>query len=413
MRFLPAALAVTSTLLLTACSTEPAETPDISPTNSNTPDKHSPETDRTEVSTLTPRVVLSHDEGLTTIDAVTGETIAEHEERGFFRLNQSGDGQHLMVTKGDEFEVFDTGNAAHPHGDHHHYYESDPLPTGLTYDLPTAGHVVSHDGTTALFSDGTGKVTLVDTNDIAAVDAPTREIDTGSAHHGVAVPFADGSVVHTVGTEEERNTLRHVSADGEVLAETDECPDIHGEAATNDAVVFGCTDGPVVFRDGEFHKIRSEGYQRNGNLAGTEDSPIVLGDNKTQEDAEFERPESVALIDSVDDSVHTVDLGSSYWFRSLARGPEGEALVLTYDGNLVVIDEESGEITDRIEAIAPWEENEEWQQPGPILKVSGSDAYITDPASEELVLVDLRAGEITARHDLEIAPVEMEISTGK
>ncbi|GAB3939205.1 hypothetical protein [Corynebacterium tapiri] len=371
-------------------------------------------TEEKEVSTLTPRVTLSHDGGIVTLNAINGEIISQVNEPGFYRLNQAGDGRHLMVTHGDEFAVYDSGNHAKEHGDHYHYYESQPHLTDATYPAEHAGHVVHHDDLTALFADGSGDITVVKTEDIANPDADKRTISTGEPHHGVAVPLEDGSIVHTVGTEDERHTIRHVSADGKTLAETTDCPGIHGEAvAEGEALVFGCTNGPVVFSDGEFHKIPAEGYQRSGNLAGSEESPIVLGDNKVDKDAKHEHPESVLLINSADKTAKKVDLGATYWFRSLGRGPEGEALVLTNDGKLVVIDEETGEITNRIDAIQPWEEKEEWQQPGPILKVSGSDAYITDAENNELVVVDLKKGEVSLRHKLDFSPVEMEISTGK
>lgn len=375
---------------------------------------HDHDGEAAEVSALIPRVLYSTDDGLTTLNAVTGETLATEEERGFFRLNPSGDPRYAMVTAGDEFRVFDTGNEAVEHGDHFHYYESDPAATEVTYPAEKAGHVVVHDGLTALFSDGTGEVTIVDSAEIADPDAERRTFDTGEPHHGVAVPFADGSLVHTVGNEDERFTIRHTADNGDVLAETTDCPGIHGETvASGGAIFFGCTDGPVVFADGEFNKISADGYQRNGNVAGSEESPVVLADNKLEEDAEFERPTSVVLADTENLSLTTVELDSSYWFRSLGRGPGGEALVLTYDGNLVVIDENTGDIIDRIEVIEPWEENTEWQLPGPILKVSGTDAYITDAANEELVVVDLNSGEVALRHELDGAPTELHVATGR
>ena len=136
---------------------------------------------------------------------------------------------------------------------------------------------------------------------------------------------------------------------------------------------------------------------------------MILADNKTEKDAEFERPTSVALINTEDYSAHEVELGESYWFRSLARGPLGEALVLTTDGKLNIIDPDSGEITKKIDAISPWKENEEWQMPGPILKAANGYAYITDAAKQELVIVDLLGDQEPQRIPLEMKPVEMAV----
>jgi hypothetical protein len=361
--------------------------------------------------------VISHDGGLVTVDAETGGVVHEEELDGFLRLNNAGDGQHVMVTRGNEFQVYNTGIDAQGHGDHFHYYESTPGLSGIRFDAPHAGHVVTHHGLTTLFADDDGSIQTFTSEHLKDGQPRTETAATDSAHHGVALELADGALLTTQGTEDARDTVQVKDGD-RTVAETSDCPGVHGEATAapaegGDVVVLGCEDGPVVYRGGAFHKIPAEtAYQRSGNIAGTESSPIVLADLKTDADAELERPTRVALIDTLMDSLSTVELGSSYWFRSLARGPEGEALVLTYDGELTVIDEESGEIVDEIPAIEPWEEQAEWQQPGPILKTAGSMAYVTDAAQRTLVVIDLAAGEVVREVDLNATPVEIAVITG-
>ena len=85
-----------------------------------------------EVSHLAPRAVLAYEGGLLTVDTESGELVEDVAEDGFLRLNDAGDGRHVMVSDGDEFKVFDTGLEAKAHGDHHHYYQSVPAPTGRT-----------------------------------------------------------------------------------------------------------------------------------------------------------------------------------------------------------------------------------------------------------------------------------------
>jgi hypothetical protein len=372
---------------------------------------------RTEVASISPRVVLSHDGGLITLDAESGEVVHEEDQPGFLRLNNAGDGQHVMVTNGNTFEVYNTGIDAQGHGDHFHYYESDPGLSGISFEAPHAGHAVVHNGVTTLFADGDGSIQTFTSEHLKDGQPRTEKTAADAAHHGVALQLVDGTLLTTQGTEDARDTVQVKDGD-KVVAEISDCPGVHGEAAaapngSGDVVVLGCENGPVVYRDGGFHKVKGEhDYQRNGNLAGSEASHIVLGDMKVDASAELERPTEVALIDSLEDSQTTVELGSSYWFRSLARGPEGEALVLTYDGELNVIDEETGKITNEIPVIGSWEEKEEWQQPGPILKAAGSMAYVTDAENRKLVIVDLAAGEIVNEIDLEVAPVEMAVVTG-
>jgi hypothetical protein len=276
---------------------------------------------------------------------------------------------------------------------------------------------VVHHGLTTLFADGDGSIQTFTSEHLKEGQPRTEQTSTDAAHHGVALKLADGTLLTTQGTEESRDTVQVKDGD-EVIAETTDCPGVHGEAAAapnqnGDVVVLGCEDGPVIYRDGAFHKVPVDGdYVRNGNLAGSEASPIVLADMKTDAEAELERPTQVALIDSLGDSLRTVELDSSYWFRSLARGPDGEAVVLTYDGELNVIDEQTGKITGEIPVIEPWEEHQEWQLPGPILKTAGSMAYVTDARNQKLVVLDLKAGEVVNEVDLQVAPVEMAVVTG-
>lgn len=373
----------------------------------------------TEVASLERRAVLAVDGGLVTVNLATGEIVNEVAHEGFLRLNQAGDNRHLLVTSGDEFKLFDAGLVAEKHDDHYHYFQGDPQLTNISFKAPKAGHVVVHDGYTTLFADGDGSYQIVETEHIAHADEATQKASTGAAHHGVALRLSDGSVFHTEGTTESRSVLK-VTKDGKTVAETADCPGSHGEAtaqpnAGGDVVVMGCTNGPFIFKDGAFHKVPvNDAYARSGNLAGSEQSPVVLGDYKVDKDAEpVERPTRVALINTENVSLQLVELGSAYWFRSLGRGPAGEGLVLTYDGNLNVIDQSSGEVTKRVPVISEWQEKDDWQEPGPILKVSGSWGYVTDAVKNELVVIDLTSFEVTKRIPLSKPVVEMEIVSGK
>ena len=383
-------------------------------------------TQTTEVSAVTPRILLSHEDGLTLLDAESGEVVKEQDITGFKRLSNAGNGKDVLVTTGKGWEVFSTGIQAKAHGDHFHNYESAPGMTGVTFPGEHPGHVVTHNGRTTLFGDGTGAIRTFDS---AHLDKATpdlmpvmTEAETEDPHHGVALELSDGTLFTTQGTEDSRNTLQVIDPKtGEVTAETDDCPGSHGEAAAQpteagDVVVMGCENGPVVYRDGEFHKVDVETeYQRSGNLFGLHDSPIVLGDHKVEEEPKeaVERPTGIALIDTRTDELTTVDLGSSYWFRSLGRAEDGSAVVLTYDGEVTVIDEETGEVTAEYPVIEPWKEKDEWQEPGPILKVAGNTAYVTDAEAQKLVAVDLETGETVLEKDLEFAPVEMAVVTGQ
>lgn len=362
-----------------------------------------------EAATVTPRLVLTYDGGIQVLDATTLEQVADIELDGFNRLNGAGDGHHVVVSTSSGFQLLDAGTWAEPHGDHSHYYTSEPRLTDVTFPADKPGHVVVHDGRTALFDDGTGNITVLDSSEVAEPEPELREHTTPSAHHGVAVELEDGTLVVSEGTEDARTGIRVLDATGTEIAASDECPGVHGEAvAADEAVVIGCEDGAVVYAGGAITKVQSpDAYGRIGNQAGTESSPIVLGDYKSDPDAELERPTRVSLIDTRTATVRLVDLPSSYTFRSLGRGDAGEALVLGTDGQLHVIDPETGTLVRSVPVIDAWEEPEEWQSPRPTLTFLDGSAYITDPATSTIHAVDILTGEVWTSAELTVVPNEL------
>ena len=102
-----------------------------------------------------------------------------------------------------------------------------------------------------------------------------------------------------------------------------------------------------------------------------------------------------------------MDLGTSYSFRSLGRGPAGEAVVLGTDGALHIIDANTGAITNTYPVIDAWTEPEVWQEARPTLFINKDRAYVSDPSNNELHVVDLANGNIFASATLPGTPNEL------
>ena len=365
-----------------------------------------------------PRLAVTFDGGVLVLDAMSLEVLAELPAEGFTRLNPAGDGRHLFLTEGDAFRLLDAGTWSEPHGNHDHSYTTTPALTDLRVEGSHPGHAVPHAGRTALYFDGDGRVEILDPADLdAGADRilPERTHEVADAHHGVALLLQDGSLLETVGTTDDRRSVHVVDQEGQEVARTDDCPGVHGEAvAAHEVVVLGCQDGLVVYRDGDFSKVSSpDPYGRIGNQAGSERSAVVLGDYKVDPDADLERPERVSLTDTRTGELRLVDLGTSYSFRSLARGPQGEALVLGTDGQLHVLDPDSGEVTHRVEVVAPWREPDEWQQPRPAIFVLGQFGYVTEPATKKLHIVDLDTMSVIDSATLPQVPNELSGVDGR
>ena len=357
-----------------------------------------------------PRLVVTTDDELLVLERDTLEPVKILPVEGFVRVNAAGDARHVFVSTEEGFRLLDTGVEAEAHGDHEHYRATGDPAFGKTYEAAAPGHVTVSDDRTVLFGDGDGSIRVLDSADPTAVLETTS---TPDPHHGVAVNLG-GDLLHTEGTTEGRSTvvLRH-GVDGDEKASTDDCPGVHGEATAADGrAVVGCEDGVVVVDRGTITKVSSpDAYGRIGNQAGSPASPVVLGDYKVDPDAELERPERISLIDTETGKLRLVDLGTSYTFRSLGRGPAGEALVLGTDGALHVIDPETGKVTDRIVVIDPWKEPLDWQRPRPTLEVDGDTAWVTEPSASTVHEVDLSAGRVIRSVELPGVPNEI-VSAG-
>ncbi|MEU0955945.1 zinc metallochaperone AztD [Streptomyces niveus] len=339
-------------------------------------------------------LVVTYDGGLYVLDGQTLKVADDIPLKGFNRVNPAGDDRHVMVSTANGFQVMDAVGRRL---------------TDVEFKGPKPGHVVHHAGSTVLFSDGTGEVTVFDPEDLGDTRPKSETYGSAAPHHGVAIRLVNGELVTTLGTEEKRVGITVLGVDREEITRSEKCPGVHGEATAKDeAVVIGCEDGVLVYKDGAIKKVESPTeYGRIGNQAGSDESPVVLGDYKKDKDAELERPEQVSLIDTRSAKMRLVDIGTSYTFRSLARGPHGEALVLGTDGKIHVIDPESGKVTKKISVLGPWQEPLDWQQPRPALFVRDHTAYVSDPSGKKLLAIDIESGERLASTRLPQSPNEV------
>lgn len=211
---------------------------------------------------------MTYDGGVLILDAYSLEVEADLPAEGFVRLNPAGDRRHFLLTD---------------------------------LSFPDPGHVVTHGESTVLFADGTGAIQTFASDDLSSTALPeTEKLAAAEAHHGVAVRLADGSTLMTIGDEESRSGALVQAADGTEIARSQECLGVHGETVAADEVVaLGCEDGVLLYSEGTFTKIQAAAdYARSGNLAGHEETPYVLGDYKTDPEADLERPTQVLLVDT-------------------------------------------------------------------------------------------------------------------
>jgi hypothetical protein len=341
-------------------------------------------------------VAITYDGGIYLLDGETLKVTHNVALPGFNRINPAGDDAHVVVSTEAGFQFLDAVAGTM---------------TDIAYPGEKPGHVVRHGDRTILFTDGTGEVNSFDPKELANGKPQGREYKTAQPHHGVAVELGDGTMVVTVGTEEDRTGALALDKDGKEIARSDECPGVHGEAVAQGEVVgLGCHDGVLLFKSGAFVKVKSgPAYGATGTQMGTDNSPILLADYFVEPDAELERTERFALIDTVAAKHRIVAMpkGVSYSWRSLSRGPKGEGLILGTDGKLYVIDPAAGKIVNSWPVVGAWQEPVEWQKPRPAVFVRGDDAYITESATKKVHRVDLATGKITGSATLDATPNEI------
>jgi hypothetical protein len=346
-------------------------------------------------------IVATYDGGLYVIDGEKLEVKADIPMDGFLRVNPAGDTDHVLVSTDEGFRVLDVAGGQM---------------TDTVFHADEPGHVVPHGERTALFADGTGEITVFHPHELVN---GTPHVETAKApqpHHGVAVVLTDGTQLRSDGNEDTRTGAVALDAGGREIARSAECPGIHGEAVVADeTAVFGCETGVLEFADGKFTKIASPAaYGRIGTIKAHNDSAVGLGDFKVDPDAELERPNQFSLIDTESNQLNVVRLpdGVSYSFRSLARGPHAEALILGTDGNLYVFEPANGATVKRIAVTKPWTEPDDWQQPRPTVFARGHDVYVTDTATNQIHLVDVEAGTVRDSVTLEHTSNELSGAVG-
>jgi len=348
------------------------------------------------------RVAIAYDGGIVVLDGDTLDTVASAELDGFLRVNPAGDHDgHVFVTASDGFHVLDSGLAS-----------GSVEFTGEVFDAEGPGHVTPHAGRTALFDDGTGRITLFDTDAVGTGALPDSEtVESEEAHHGVAIELSDGTILSTIGTAESRSGVRLLDAGAEV-ARNEDCPGVHGEGALKgETIVFGCEDGVLVFADGAFTKLEApDAFGRSGNAYVTDTSAIAALDYNADPDQEGYLLSQLALVDTEAQTLSVVDLpdGVEYTWRGVGRDGHDNIVVLASDGTLNLLDE-TGEVLESWSVIEPWESPAEWQDPHPGLRVVGDIAYVTEPAENRILAVDLHTGEVSAEATLDVVPGEFVV----
>ncbi len=344
---------------------------------------------------------------VTALDLETGAELATFPLAGPASLSTAHAGEVVIAVQGaaNQVSAIRTGIAFEDHGDHGDIEIKAPelIDSVITGDKPA--HFVEHGAKAALFFDGSGRVSLIDTHawiDDGTVEA--TEIDSGTAHHGVAVPWGDYTLVSFANAEDEKKPrigLNVVDAEGKVVGDTHACPDLHGEAASGNLLIIGCGDGVLIVSGSGEPAVQKLGY--DGLPAGK--STTFVGGTGLQYFLGNYGADKVVIIDPTEAAPYRlVELPTRRVHFVADNIRPRFAYIFTEDGQLRQLDVVKGEIIQSVQVTEPYSMDGEWSLPRPRLAVAGDVLAVTDPNQGKVHLVDAISFEVTRDLDVEGLP---------
>ena len=342
---------------------------------------------------------------LTLVDLLTGDTVQTEDAAEL----HGSDNRYLFTTGEDTTTVTDSGVWTVDHGDHFHYYRSEP---GTVGEVPAEepGHVMSADTRVAFFDDATGDVRVYPRADMDDdVLEPVTEFSAG-AHHGVAVPFAD-QVVSTIAPEKDSaefpDTLAVFDETGEKsdLAGDATCTDIHGAATVRDAALFACADGVLTVTQEDASDTLTGTLIPYPEDAGGRAWSLAAG-------------RDLVGVPFEDGGLGLLDPESGTWAVVPTDAPvtsatvspdDGSVLALDEDGTGYAVDPETGDIL----ADSALVDSADSADSASV--VLGTErGYVSDPASGTVTELDVADGlRETREFDLGGAPGALAVTGGK
>jgi hypothetical protein len=302
----------------------------------------------------------------------------------------------------DTISAIASGIAREDHGDHGDLTVTAPrlLEAEVTGDKPV--HFVEHDGSIALFFDGTGVARIVKESDWLAGTLAPRDISTAAPHHGVAAPFGEFVLASRPNSEDHKALpvgIDVIGPDGQPVGDFHACPDLHGEASSGDTLAVACAAGLLLATPGasgpEITLLPYAGLPegKSTTLLGGVGLQYWLGNFGT---------DKLVLIDpSAEKPFRLVDLPSRRVHFAVDPVAVKYAYIFTEDGDLHRLNVVSGEIDRTLSVTEPYSMDGEWSLPRPRIAVAGAEIAVTDPLRSVVHVVD--AASFTLARDIPVA----------
>ena len=316
-------------------------------------------------------------------------------------------------------QIIDGGLYEEDHGDHMHPYEKDPslLAKEFTGTKPT--HYREHEGQAAFFFDGDSEQALlskvISFNDEGILHDEEHSLELDNAMHGVAEPreefllttYRPAEAASPLPDQVELYKLNATTEAYEFVERFEEtCPSLHGAFSTEEASVFGCSDGVLVIaQEGETFtasKIANpasiaEG-ERVGSFSGHADGHVLAAwasGKLYQLDIDAA---SLTLVDWTQ--------GESVEYSTAKMDDEGTVLmVLDKQGTVYFLDVENNfSRLGKLQVIAEMPELEGHGRVAIATNYATEEAYFVDSVAKKIIVIDVEERELLDPIDLTFTP---------
>ncbi len=314
-----------------------------------------------------------------------------------------------MIHEGTTGKVFvvDGGVWAEEHGDHAHLHRSSPgfHTFSLTGNQPV--HGFGGNGTLAVFFDGDGSAAFFTDEGLHHGTPPVRTIQTGTAHHGNALAmggsyFVTNGVIATGSTLP--NGVNRYDLSGALQEDFENCPGLHGDAATATTAAWGCSDGVLLVRQ-TGAGFTAEKVTLTGELAG-----LGVGLLQARDDLDYYllrvtqgSARRLAKMNAANGAVTPIALPGTYPLAWDIDADGRRLVVLDETGHVYVVSMTTLAVERTVSAVvAPIPTDQ--RAAAPTIAAGDGVAYVTSPKTGEVLELDLDAGVITRRITVGGAP---------
>ncbi|EFO28747.1 conserved hypothetical protein [Roseibium sp. TrichSKD4] len=331
------------------------------------------------------------DPKVTVVDALEGATIETIQIKAPASLYRSKGGEAVFAVQrnGNIVNTISSGIAFEDHGDHGDIKVAPPKITGAEIAGEYPVHFVEHDGQLAVFFDKEGVARVFSERDALKGSVDLRAVEADAPHHWVAVAFGDHDLVSVPHPEDPSKLpvgIGTLDREGNEVGATAACPDLHGEAASGNLLVFACATGLLVVTEGDGGpQIRHVAYPQ---ALPDGKSTTVVGGIGIQYFLGNYGADKVVIIDPTGDGdFRLVDLPMRRVHFAVDPVRPKFAYVFTEDGQLHQLDILTGAISATLSVTEAYSMDGHWSDPRPRVAVAGGSIVVTDPLAGKLHLI--------------------------